>query len=234
MTQVFDCIDFKDHCGSVTIKTLTGKKINIIYNYEISTFESIFTNFLANYDHKQYSDYIDFYSDDLNRIIDKDEFTKTPQSLKIPLVSEIRLVRDRKTKEEVELHKQDAIIKEQLDKQIIESEKCSIGNITLFIKMIDGSTNCMRTNLDSSVSEIMLFVYSRISLLPSHQRLIHRGRQIDADAKISDYKISNESTIHLICRMRGGMFHETSGKNGDYKPLTDKIIWVDVGKEIKL
>ena len=34
-------------------------------------------------------------------------------------------------------------------------------------------------------------------------------------------------TIHLVSRLRGGMFHETSGKNGNYKSLECMIIDID-------
>jgi hypothetical protein len=57
--------------------------------------------------------------------------------------------------------------------------------------------------------------------------LIFCRDQLEDNAKLFEYKIKNESKIHLVSRLLGGMFHETSGKNGNYKPLEFMIIDID-------
>jgi len=44
--------------------------------------------------------------------------------------------------------------------------------------------------------------------------------------KVSDI-ISKESTLHLVLRLRGGMYHETSGRDGTYQTLKSLYFSLD-------
>ena len=44
------------------------------------------------------------------------------------------------------------------------------------------------------------------------QRIVYGGKQLEDHKRICDYNITDESTVHIILRLRGGMFHKSSSR----------------------
>ena len=56
-------------------------------------------------------------------------------------------------------------------------------------------------------------------------RLIFRGKQLDDSHTLKHYDVVDGSRIHLILRLRGGMYHSISGRGGKYTPLAAVTIF---------
>jgi hypothetical protein len=46
------------------------------------------------------------------------------------------------------------------------------------------------------------------------QILVYKGRRLEDGRSLEDYNIQAGATIHIILRLRGGMFHASSGRSG--------------------
>jgi hypothetical protein len=72
---------------------------------------------------------------------------------------------------------------------------------------------------EATVFDIKCFIRNEEGIPLNQQRLIYSGNQLQDENLITDYKIVPGCKIHLVLRMRGGMYHETSGRNGNYGSL---------------
>ncbi len=88
------------------------------------------------------------------------------------------------------------------------------GPITIFVKTLTGETITIDTHTNHTVRTVMHLVFVKTHVPVVQQRLIFAGRQLEIDRPLASYRVQKESTFHLVLRLRGGMYHETSGPNG--------------------
>lgn len=102
--------------------------------------------------------------------------------------------------------------------------------ITLFIKTMTGKTIVINIDPDADVPELKRLICVHEGIPEDQQRLIYAGFNLDDEHKIKVYGITKNATIHLVLRLRGGMYTETSGRNGRYQrlePLTLHYLNID-------
>ena len=93
-------------------------------------------------------------------------------------------------------------------------EKPKDGSFQIFVKTLTGTTKTITVNSSQTIEELKRIVANVTGNLPDHQRLVFAGRQLEDDRTLMDYHIESESTIHMVLRLRGGMFHSSSGREG--------------------
>jgi hypothetical protein len=107
---------------------------------------------------------------------------------------------------------------------------------TVYVKTLNGKTICFKCDLDKlSVRDLKIAVCYKENIQIDQMRIIFSGKQLaDNQFLVADNKVTNDSTLHLTLRLRGGMFNEVSGRNGNYEPLQDIFYDLDSGFEINL
>ncbi len=82
----------------------------------------------------------------------------------------------------------------------------------MFVKTLTGKTLTLEVNCDMKIATVKEFIENMECIPQDQQRILFAGKQLEDDKTLSDYKIQKESTINLIRRLRGGMYHITSGR----------------------
>lgn len=85
--------------------------------------------------------------------------------------------------------------------------------VRLFIKTLTGKTATIYVHSLSSGIDMVKYEIMLGEGVPVNQiRLIHAGMQLEDDRKLSDYSITKETSLHMVLRLRGGMYHLSSGR----------------------
>jgi len=119
--------------------------------------------------------------------------------------------------EQYSREEQNTILQESLNdfEEYFDTVKDEMINI--YIKTLTGKAFGFKLPAKTTVNELLQKIKHKEAIPPDQVRLVYSGVQIPhEDRPISWYfhKTGNEFVIHLILRLRGGMLHPSSGRQG--------------------
>lgn len=134
--------------------------------------------------------YNTIHSFGLNKKVDRE---KTPIELNIPLDSEVvfigECVKSNYTPN-----------KEEFSYVVEKSNYCS----SIYVKTLTGKKITIDVQWSDKIRKIKEKIQDKEGIPPDEQRLIFAGKQLFDNTTLSHYRLSTESTLYLILKLRGG------------------------------
>jgi large subunit ribosomal protein L40e len=206
-------LSFEPNDRIITLQTVTNKKAFIKYKQGMQTVMSVLSAFMKKTeynltDHRNYINDIDSF-----QIIANNKMM-SPSDKNNPAILDTLA----ESNKQIRLHYGDYVepmVKLDMDGTKSEPHKLTVKSLTGRNITIDCDlTTC-------TVAQFKVKIYYHEGIPEDQQRIIYEGRQLEDNKLLSEYNITNESSLHLVLRLRGGMYREESGRDGNYKPLSD-------------
>lgn len=78
------------------------------------------------------------------------------------------------------------------------------GVCQVFVKTLQGTTITVDVDPNDTIGEVKKKIRHKENIPAEDQRLIWSGKQLDDDRTLADYNIGDQSTLHLLLRLKGG------------------------------
>jgi len=95
----------------------------------------------------------------------------------------------------------------------------AIGEYQIIVRTLTCKDIPFQVISSDTTDQLKAKIQDREGISPDQQRLIFEGLQLEDERTLGSYGISPDSILHIILRLRGGMYDETSGRD-DYDEVT--------------
>lgn len=217
MADLYTTVDLGTNVGVINIKTFTNALITVFYARTTTTYAQLLQLLFENYQLKNFEQNTIAF-----QVAPKDIITQDID--KMTLVKDMRFPSD----EVVNLVLKPTIVKEKVLPVIERAPDYYTTGFAINIKMLTGKTARLLVHETMYLWEVKKRIQEIEGIPVDIQRYIFSGAELEDEKQIRDYFIAPEASLHLVMRLRGGMFHETSGRNGNYEQLQSAIFYLNI------
>lgn len=75
----------------------------------------------------------------------------------------------------------------------------------VFVKTITNRSITLNVESSTKISEVKELINNKEGIPVQEIRLLYSGKQLEDTHTLNDYNIQNESTLHMVLRLKGGM-----------------------------
>ena len=73
----------------------------------------------------------------------------------------------------------------------------------IFVKTLTGNTTNLSVEPSDTIEKVKKKIQEKEGFPPEQQRLLFAGNELENNKTLADYKVINQSTLHLVLRLRG-------------------------------
>ena len=96
-----------------------------------------------------------------------------------------------------------ALVSNKNEKMLSVQNKCEC-KLRIFVKTLTNQKHELLMNPMDKVRQVKSMVQELEGTLPSMQNLIYQSKLLEDEKTLTDYKLADESIVHMTLRLRGG------------------------------
>ncbi len=94
----------------------------------------------------------------------------------------------------------------------------------MYIKYLNNKTTELELNQECTIYYLKLLILKEDQIPPDQMKLYFVGEELKDHNTIGYYYLPMDATIYVVKKIRGGMYQETAGSEGDYDQFESIIL----------